>query len=66
MQDHPHVLGDRKIPLVASHGTASWVEEEGTIPESDDAFGQITIGAHKIASMIKVSDELLQGQRVRY
>ena len=52
--------GDRKIPLVASHGTASWVEEEGTIPESDDAFGQITIGAHKIASMIKVSDELLQ------
>ena len=52
--------GDRKIPLVASHGTASWVEEEGTIPESDDAFGQITIGAHKIASMIKISDELLQ------
>ena len=52
--------GDRKIPLVASHGSASWVEEEGTIPESDDAFGQITIGAHKIASMIKVSDELLQ------
>ena len=30
------------------------------IPESDDTFGQITIGAHKIASMIKVSDELLQ------
>ena len=52
--------GDRKIPLVASHGTASWVEEEGAIPESDDAFGQITIGAHKIASMIKVSEELLQ------
>ena len=52
--------GDRKIPLVASHGTASWVEEEGAIPESDDAFGQITIGAHKLASMIKVSDELLQ------
>ena len=50
--------GDRKIPLVASHGTASWVEEEGTIPESDDAFGQITIGAHKIASMIKVSDAI--------
>ena len=38
--------GDRKIPLVASHGTASWVDEEGAIPESDDAFGQITLGAH--------------------
>lgn len=37
--------GDRKIPIVASHGTASWVEEEGQIPESDDAFGQISIGA---------------------
>ena len=52
--------GDRKIPIVASHGTASWVEEEGQIPESDDAFGQISIGAHKVATMIKVSDELLQ------
>ena len=52
--------GDRKIPVVASHGTASWVDEEGAIPESDEVFGQITIGAHKVATMIKVSDELLQ------
>jgi len=52
--------GERKIPIVASHGSASWVEEEGLIPESDDAFGQITLGAHKLATMIKVSDELLQ------
>ena len=52
--------GDRKIPLVASHGTASWVDEEGLIPESDDAFGLISLGAHKVASIIKVSDELLQ------
>ena len=52
--------GDRKIPLVASHGTASWVDEEGAIPESDDSFGQISLGAHKLATMIKVSDELLQ------
>ena len=52
--------GDRKIPLVASHGTASWVDEEGLIPESDDSFGMISLGAHKVASIIKVSDELLQ------
>ena len=52
--------GDRKIPLVASHGTASWVDEEATIPDSDDVFGQISIGAHKVATMIKMSDELLQ------
>jgi HK97 family phage major capsid protein len=51
--------GDRKIPVVASKGTASWVDEEGAIQESDDAFGQVSIGAYKLATMIKVSEELL-------
>lgn len=51
--------GDRKIPIVTSKGTASWIEEEGIVPESDDAFGQITIGANKLGTMIKVSEELL-------
>ncbi|MGE5417482.1 MAG: phage major capsid protein [Acidobacteriota bacterium] len=51
--------GDRKIPVVASKGTASWVDEEGAIPESDDAFGQVAISAYKLATMIKVSEELL-------
>jgi len=51
--------GDRKIPVVASKGTASWVDEEGPIPESDDTFTQVSIGAYKLATMIKVSEELL-------
>ncbi len=51
--------GDRKIPVVASKGTASWVDEEGTIPDTDDSFGQVSIGAYKLATMIKVSEELL-------
>lgn len=51
--------GDRKIPVVATKGTASWVDEEGVIPESDDSFGLVSIGAYKLATMIKVSDELL-------
>ena len=51
--------GDKKIPVVASKGSASWVDEEGVIPESDDAFGQVSIGAYKLATMIKVSEELL-------
>lgn len=51
--------GDKKIPVVASKGTASWLEEEGVTPESDDAFGQVSIGAYKLATMIKVSEELL-------
>ncbi|MRR18445.1 MAG: phage major capsid protein, partial [Deltaproteobacteria bacterium] len=51
--------GDRKIPVAAAKGEASWVEEEGPIPESDDAFDQVSIGAFKLATMIKVSEELL-------
>ena len=51
--------GDRKIPVVASKGSASWVDEEGAIPESDDVFGQVVIGAYKLATMIKISEELL-------
>lgn len=51
--------GDRKIPVVASKGTASWVDEEGAYQESDDEFNQISIGAYKLGTMIKVSEELL-------
>lgn len=51
--------GDRKIPVVASKGTASWVDEEGAITESDDAFSQVAIGAYKLGTLIKVSNELL-------
>jgi HK97 family phage major capsid protein len=51
--------GDKKIPVVASKGTAAWVDEEGAIPEDDDTFGQVSIGAYKVATMIKVSEELL-------
>ncbi len=45
--------------MVATKGTASWVDEEGAISESDDSFGQVSIGAYKLATMIKVSEELL-------
>lgn len=51
--------GDRKIPVVASKGTSSWIDEEGAIPESDDSFGQVSIGAYKLGTLIKVSEELL-------
>jgi len=50
---------ERKIPVVASKGTASWIDEEATYPESDDSFGQVSIGAYKLATMIKISEELL-------
>lgn len=51
--------GERKIPVVATKGTASWVDEEGAIDESDDSFGQVSIGSYKLGTLIKISNELL-------
>ena len=51
--------GDRKIPIVTGKGEAAWIDENVQFPESDDSFGQTSIGAYKLATMIKVSDELL-------
>ena len=52
--------GDRKIPVAVGKGEAAWIDEEQQFPESDPSFGQITIGSHKLGTMIKVSEELLQ------
>jgi len=51
--------GDKLIPVVASHGSASWVAEGGSYQESDESFTQVTLGAHKLGTMIKISEELL-------
>ena len=51
--------GEHKIPIVASHGSASWVDEEGAYQESDDSFGQLSLSAYKLGTMIKISEELL-------
>lgn len=51
--------GDRKIPVVATKGTASWIDEGQEIPESDNTFGQVSIGAFKLATLVKISEELL-------
>ena len=52
--------GLHKIPVVASHGSASWIDEEGDYLESDESFGQVQLDAHKVGTVIKVSEELLQ------
>lgn len=52
--------GERKIPVVASKGTANWIDEEGPYEESDDTFSQVTIGSHKLGTAIKISEELLR------
>lgn len=52
--------GLHKIPVVASHGNAAWMEEEDAYTESDEAFSQVNLDAHKVGTLIKVSEELLQ------
>ncbi|MBO4914244.1 MAG: phage major capsid protein [Oscillospiraceae bacterium] len=51
--------GLHKIPVVASHGSAAWIDEGGAYTESDEAFGQVQLDAHKVGTVIKVSEELL-------
>ena len=46
------------LPLGSDHRRQP-LDEEGQIPDSDDVFGQKLIGAHKVATRIKVSEELL-------
>ena len=51
--------GEHKIPVVASEGTAAWLEEEAAYTESNTQFSQVSLSAHKLGTLIKVSEELL-------
>ena len=51
--------GDRKIPVVATHGSAAWLDEGKPYTESDDTFNQVTLSAFKLGTFLKVSEELL-------
>ena len=60
---HAHVFttsnGIHKIPVVATKGVANWIDEGAAYGESDDVFAQEQIDAHKVGTLIKVSEELL-------
>lgn len=51
--------GDRKIPVVSTHGTAGWLDEGKPYTESDETFTQITLSAFKLGTFLKISEELL-------
>jgi HK97 family phage major capsid protein len=46
------------IPVVTAHGSPQWVAEGGTVSDSDPAINQVTLSAHKLAYILKVSEEL--------
>ena len=51
--------GTRTIPVAGETGQAFWVEEGNAIAESDMTFSVQTLSAYKLASLIRVSNELL-------
>lgn len=50
---------ERKVPIAATPSVATWVAENGTIPESGVTFDQKTLDAYKLTDLVKVSVELL-------
>jgi len=55
-----NTASDRNIPVETSLGTAAWTAEEAAYTASDAAFGRVTLGSHKLGTIITVSEELLQ------
>ena len=51
--------GERKIPVVADHGEAQWIDESGAYQLDDDEFTVETLSAYKLGTAIKVSEELM-------
>lgn len=52
------------IPKVTAGTTAYWVTETGTITESAPSYGQITLTAKKVASLVQASSEVLEDNNV--
>ncbi len=50
---------DRNIPIESTLGSAAWTAEEAAYNESDPAFGQASLSAHKLTRIVKVSEELV-------
>ena len=49
-----------RIPVAKGFTPADWVPEEGIIPVTEGEFDEVKIEAHKVATIIRVSDELLE------
>ena len=49
-----------RIPLLASEPSASWIAEGQEIPLKEENFTQLELDAYKLASGVKISNELLQ------
>ena len=49
-----------RIPITDTVGDAQWIDEEHPFKVSDVSFDRVTLGAFKLGTMVKVSEELLE------
>ena len=49
-----------KVPIATVSGSASWMEENEAVPESDSAFGQVILQAYKLGTLMRASTELIE------
>ena len=49
-----------RIPVTDTTGEAQWINEEHPFRDSDVSFDRVTLGAFKIGTLIKVSEEMLE------
>ncbi len=48
------------LPLLTGRGAAGWTNEAAAYNETDEVFGSVVFGAHKMTRIVQVSEELLQ------
>jgi HK97 family phage major capsid protein len=53
-----------QIPKTTAHSTATLVAQGATIPTSEPAFGQVTLGSYKYGELMQVARELIDDTSV--
>lgn len=52
--------GNSALPIVNSHGKATWIPEGHPVPLVRDAFDRVNLDSHKLAAIVRVTSELLK------
>ena len=56
--------GESALPIVNGHGKAAWVPEGHPIPLVKDTFDRVNLDSHKLAAIIRVTNELLKDSAI--
>ena len=56
--------GESALPIVNGYGRAAWVPEGHPIPLVKDTFDRVNLDSHKLAAIIRVTNELLKDSAI--